>query len=636
MSASCKLGILKLFTLAMAVLFLGQNASGQSVCQSKLKPSDQQKFTQAVAAYDKKKYAESAEILRKILSKNPQSPDVLFYLGMNAVQRDFNAGGIRRYFTRLFDVCSDYPNALAHYYMGIVNYTDEKFEQALLNFNRFFEIANAQSNPTYDAVYEEASNYRYWSEFLAEAVMNQAPFEPKVLKGASSRTHEWMPYITVDGKSIYYIRQVSLNKEYTFYTKELDERVPRLCVSYLRDTVFSPGEELPEPFNMHESEGGVTITADNKLLYYSVMRQGRGGYANCDIFYSRFVDGAWQPIQNAGINVNGERSWDSQPSITPDGQWLYFASNRQGGMGGIDIWRCRRLPNGDWSRAENLGPSVNTAGNEKSPFIHADGKTLYFASDGWQGFGGYDMYFIDINNVSMQRPTNMGLPINTEDDDICFGVTTDGTKGYFATRLVSDKIVGGRDIFVFDLYPAARPERMVLVKGKVKAGNAALPNAELRVSRYGAGSAVYLIDSLDGTYQVVLSAQEDNLVSIVADGFLPHVSFVPFKNLSNLARNPLGDVVSLAPIAKGASISVPGMVYDARTKKITQSGRLILDQYVAFLQENPMVHISVEASSHDAAKAVYDYLLSCKLRYERLSYKESQGSGQLRLVVTQK
>lgn len=620
----------------VAALFLSSFAYGQSSCDYKLKPSDQHKFNQAVELYNQKKYAQSTEVLKRLVSNNPKSSDILFYLGMNAVHRDFNAGGIRRYFTRLFEACSEYPNALAHYYMGIVNYSDEKFDVALMNFNRFFEIANSQSDPSFDAVYEEASNYKYWSEFLADAMANKAPFNPVVLKGASSRTHEWMPYVTVDGKAIYYIRQVSLNKDYTFYKKELDQRVPRLCYSYLRDTVFSPGEELPAPFNMNESEGGVSITADNKLLYYSVMKQGKNGYANCDIFYSCFRDGAWQPIRNAGASVNGDRTWESQPSITPDGQWLYFASNRQGGVGGVDIWRCRRLPNGDWSRAENLGPSVNTPGNEKSPFIHADGKTLYFASDGWQGFGGYDMYFIDVNNVSIRRPTNMGLPINTEDDDICLGVTSDGLKGYFSAKMVSDKVVGGRDIFMFDLYPAARPERMSVVNGSIAFSDVKCSDVRMSVFGLDGERFCFLIDTVDYSYQIVLSTQEDNLVVVSAEGCLPFVKSVPFKMMRNRSGNPLGNVIKMSQIKVGASVPLDDVMLENGGEALSRLGRAVLDRYVSFLHNNPMVHVSVEASDVRLAKAIYDYLLSRKLRNERLSYRSSASSGPARLVVTQK
>jgi Tol biopolymer transport system component len=155
---------------------------------------------------------------------------------------------------------------------------------------------------------------------------------------------------------------------------------------------------LPAPFNSGDPEGGVSLTADGRELYFSIIRTV-AGYANSDVYCVRRVDGVWQQPDALGPQVNGDRTWESQPTVSPDGRTLIFASNRKGGQGGIDLWRCHRLKNGDWSRAENLGPAVNTAGNERLPFIHADSKTLYFASNGWQGFGGYDMYFINLTDT---------------------------------------------------------------------------------------------------------------------------------------------------------------------------------------------------------------------------------------------
>lgn len=606
---------------------------GQESCGVALKNSDKTKYNAAISAYESGHYVESAEQLRKLSAKNPKCADIYFYLGMTAVNRDFNAAGIRRYFGKLLTLCPDYPNALAHYYHGIINYSDEHYEEAVMDFNRFFEMANVAREVAYDAVYAEASNYLHWSEFLAEANRNKVPFVPQVVKGVSSPSDELLPYLTVDGRYMYYLRTISLNTEKTFYAKEFDTRVPRLFVSNRQDSLFSMGSELLPPFNQHDSEGGITMTADNRTLYYSVMTRGKGGYNNCDIYYTTLHDGSWTAIQNAGPLVNGETSWESQPTITPDGQYLYFASNRSGGMGGIDIWRCHRLPDGGWSRAENLGPSVNTAGNEKCPFIHADGKTLYFASNGWQGFGGYDMYFIDVCNIHSQRPTNMGLPINTADNDICFGVTADGLQGYFSGKSPEWKGIGGRDIFSFDLYPSARPEGMRVAHGTMTTANGTPLTGAVRVIRYGADDAVYLPNASDGTFAVALSRHEDMVLVAHAEGYMPAVQWVPAGKVRRGAAVELDFVLKAAD--KGSKHALPTMLYDAKRKQITDEGKKMLNAYVAYLQEHPLLHIAVEAPAADMAKAVYDYMLSQRLRAERLSHRSGTDVRCLQLTVKQ-
>lgn len=591
-------------------------------------------------AFEKGHYLESNELLKKLVSKNPRSADVYFYLGLCAAKRDDNPAAIRRYFTKLNTICPDYPDPRAHFYMGVIYYSDDRFDEAVDCFNRFFDGVNvmvpsdeetpsqAAARQEATALYEEASNYLYWSQFLAEAYRNQPPFNPHVVLGVSSRHSEQMPYMTVDGKSMYYLRQVPEGKEYSYYSKTHEEKVVRLCVSRWKDTTFSEGDVMEAPFNQSVGEGGVTLTADNRILYYSVLRPDRKGYANVDIFCSRLKDGRWTPIENAGTNVNGDHSWESQPSITPDGQFLYFASNRPGGLGGTDIWRCRRLPNGTWSRAENLGPSVNTSGNEKSPFIHADGKTLYFASNGWQGFGGYDMYFININDTYLQRPTNMGLPINTEKDDICFGVTTGGSQAYFAGLPTTSVGVGESDVFLFDLYPAARPEPMRCLQGRLTTADGAPLGGSVTVSRQEANDAVYLSDSTDGRFSLVLSERADNVVAASAEGYMPQVRFVPH---AQVRRGVSSDLLrfALQPLEQGGKYPLGGFPLRPSSPEFER----MLDVYADFLIAHPQINIRIEAPKTVDAKPIYDYLLSRKLRPERLSFHGGTDVPSIRLVI---
>src|SRR5574344_612024 len=625
-----RLGVLSLL-LALSVTALAQKDS-VAVCPYRFSVVDRTNFEKGVAAYNEKHYTECATLLRKVSAKNPKAADPYFYLGMTAAKQDNNPAAIRRYFTKLAAVCPDYPNALAHFYMGVVNYTDEHYEAAIGNFNRYFDIANRQSTPEYVAVYEEASNYLYWSQFLSEAMLNPVPFSPQVVRGASSRYDELLPFITWDGRQIYYLRQVSQRKERTFYAKMNEQLEPRLCVSRWRDTVFSSGEELPAPFNQGAVEGGVSLTADNNTLYYSILTT-EGGVSNFDIYYSQFRDGAWQPIQNAGSNVNTPKAWDSQPSISPDAQLLYFASNRPGGLGGTDIWVCHRLPNGDWSRAENLGPSVNTAGNEKCPFLHADGHTLYFASNGWQGFGGYDMYFIDLRDTYMQRPTNMGMPLNNENDDICFGVIADGTQGYFANKSTTYTGVGGTDIFRFELYPDARPDPMRIVPVRVTTASGQPGKTTINVKHYASNGteypeSSYLLDFSQHNTAIALSKTENNLVVATANGYMPAPKLLP-KNISSDTLR-----FTLFPIKEGDRYPLPASLYDLRTSQLTSAARQLLDVYVSVLQENPRLHIRIESPVAAEAQAIYAYMLSCKLRVERLEQRVNTSIATASIVIT--
>ena len=572
----------------------------QGQCGVKVKGADEAAYRQALAEYEQKHYREASKALRTVAQRNPKAADPQFWLGMAAVKNGFNTTGIRKYFTKCVELCPDYPNALAHYYMGMILYTDERYEEATAELETYFRMANHCDDPAQTAVYEEASAYLHWSRFLAEAVLHMAPFDPAPLAGVSSaKRNENLPFITHDGSKCYYLREVPARKDRTsFYVSDAEKTVWKLFVSQWKDTAFNAGSELPAPFNQGDAEGGVSVTADGRTLYFSRITYD-GGYANCDIYRGKWypegdlntlekknntvkkaASGKWE-VERMGSNINGERTWESQPSVSADGQWLYFASNRKGGVGGTDIWRCHRLKNGDWSRPENLGARVNTVGSEKFPFLHADGHTLYFVSDGWQGFGGYDVYFIDLAEGGEARPTNLGLPINTENDELSFGVTADGTRAYFPGKLKSSR---SREILTFDLYPAARPEPMRCCRATVT---------------FNGGEKDTLF---------MLSERTATAVTFAAEGCLPAIVCVTGKEFaSKQCRFALSDSTSALEV------------------KILSGGRLsgrderLLDAWAQWLIDHPRVHLAVECPTLAEAKAVCDYLLKKKkLRAERL------------------
>lgn len=579
------LALLLLFALHLSPFTL----QGQD-CGVKVKPADGKTLDEALGEYDRQHYREASQLLRRVAQHNPKAAEPQFWLGMTAVRNGFNTTAIRKYFTKCIELCPDYPNALAHYYMGMIHYTDARYDEATAEMEAYFRLANNSDDATQTAVYEEASAYLHWSRFLAEAVRNMAPFDPHPLSGVSSKRNESLPFITVDGQHCYFLREMPVKKDNTsFYVSQMEKTRWALFRSDWQDRAFSRGVELPSPFNSGDPEGGVSLTADGRTLFYSRITNN-AGYANSDLYCAEWSAerGRWT-VTPLGNGINGDRTWESQPSVSADGQWLYFASNRKGGQGGIDLWRCHRLKNGDWSRPENLGPSVNTPGNEKFPFLHADGHTLYFVSDGWQGFGGYDIYFIDLAEGGAARPTNLGLPVNSEGDELSFGVTADGSRAYFPGRVASSR---STDILMFDLYPAARPEAMRLCHLKVDGADTLL----------------------------MLSERNASTVTLAREGKLPVV-------LSGKARELDGRRVALAD-------SVASLAVTFADGTLTPQAESVLDAWTTWLFDHPRVHVAVECPKTADAKAVYDYLIKKKLRAERLSYRGGTAivNPQIRLL----
>ena len=552
----------------------------QAQCGVKVKTADRSAYEEAVKLIEGHHYHDGAAKMRRVAQRNVKAADPQFWLGIAAAGDGFNATGIRRYFTKCIDLCPAYPNPLAHYYMGIIHYTDKRYDDAVIELEKYFTLSNGNTDRLIGAAYEDASNYLYWSQFLAEATLNMAPFDPQRVAGVSSKHNEMLPYLSIDGREFYYLRELPVEQGHTFYARELEQKRWRLCCSRWQDTTFSKGIELPPPFNSGLPEGSVSLTADGKELYFSIITNNQG-YANSDLYRVRRKGGRWQQAENLGPQVNGDRTWESQPSVSADGQTLFFASNRKGGQGGIDIWRCHRLKNGDWSRPENLGSNVNTAGKDKGPFIAADGRTLYFLSDGWQGFGRYDVYFADLADIYGNRPTNLGLPINTEDDEISFGVTADGRRAYFSGRVEESR---SADILIFDLYPAARPEPM------------ALRHVTLTGSH---GSRDTLL---------ILSESNLNTVVLADSGTLPTICCGKARDFGSKVL-PLED--TLAPLT----------VTFLSGSRLTPEGELVTDALAQWLIGHPRIHLAIECPKITESRTVYDRLRRQGIRPDRLSHR---------------
>lgn len=179
---------------------------------------------------------------------------------------------------------------------------------------------------------------------------------------------------------------------------------------------------------------------------------------SCDLYISYLTPEGWSEPENAGNNVNSD-AWESAPSLSPDKRDLYFSSNREGGYGNSDIYRSHRLANGRWTEPENLGPEVNTPGNESCPFIHSDNQTLYFTSNGHLGYGGDDLLMVKKGpKNSWSKAVNLGYPINTIENEGSLVVAADGKTAYYASDRSDSR--GGLDIYSFELRSEMRPQKL--------------------------------------------------------------------------------------------------------------------------------------------------------------------------------
>ena len=196
----------------------------------------------------------------------------------------------------------------------------------------------------------------------------------------------------------------------------------------------------------------------------------------------RRANGEWSKPANLGETIN-TRHWESQPSLSANGRKLYFTSKRPGGLGGADLYYSVRQQDGTWGRPRNLGPEINTPMSEESPFIHPDGRTLYFRSEGYDGFGSFDIYTSRLTGNKWSTPTHLGHPINTSGEDGALVVNLNGTKGFLASNIYKEEKLDHLDIYEFDLPEPFRPLPMTFIKGRILDEQTKLPlRAEILIT----------------------------------------------------------------------------------------------------------------------------------------------------------
>ena len=304
------------------------------------------------------------------------------------------------------------------------------------------------------------------------------------------------------------------------------------------------------------------MSVDNKLLFITVVEQvnvNGYGFPTQDIYYAEFKEGYWSDLKSCGPNINSMKVWEGQPSISADNRTLYFSRAINKVIPGehfglMDIYKSERQADGSWGKAINLGPEINTAGNEKSPFMHSDSYTLYFSSDMHMGMGGFDIFFSKMDeNGTFSRIKNLGYPINTEEDEHGFIVGNDGRYGYFSSMVEEVSL----DIYSFELYQEARPEKIVFVKGETISGKEALEGLEIKLKNVNTQKEVdAVLDTETGEYVGVIAVKEDEDVLMTAkkDGYAFTSQYI--SSDENVVGKPVESKLEVKEIKKGEAYRI--------------------------------------------------------------------------------
>jgi outer membrane protein OmpA-like peptidoglycan-associated protein len=397
----------------------------------------------------------------------------------------------------------------------------QKNDSALIYYKLFLQRIKPIVADDSAAVRDATTLLKFTDQCIALRAQPKNTQDPVTLKGdINSPYDDFSPSVTPDGKSLYFTsRRPSTNKKMYVETKDFGDDI---FYSSLGTSGWGKPLALPPPVNSKDDEGAVSISADGQTVFYSLCRRP-DGMGDCDIYYSELNGTSWSAPKNLGRAFNSP-AWDAQPSISPDGLTMYFSSRRFGSIDGSeDIWVAYKNTDGSWGKPVNLGPTINTGGSERSPFIANDGKTLYFSSNGRPGFGGHDLFMTrKQDDGTWTEPVNLGSPINSAGDDEFLTIPARGDKIYYASQ--RDSLKGSMDIYEAILPANMRPYPVTLVTGKVFDKNTKKPlGAKIEVTDLVKDQiqAEYRSNAETGEFQIPLPAGKNYGITASA----PHYAF---------------------------------------------------------------------------------------------------------------
>ncbi|MFN6946787.1 MAG: OmpA family protein [Cytophagaceae bacterium] len=521
-----------------------------------------------------------------------------------------------------------------YFYLGRSLHLNHQFSEAILEYQKYYTLLKGAEKSRKAEIERLIKNCENGIELMFY------PMEVEIKNAGpsvNSKFPDYNPVISADEKSLIFTSRRDnstgglLDPEDGLFHEDI-------YISHKQENAWSDPVSISSKINTESHDACIGLSADGQqMLIYKATSNGG------DIFISSLKGDQWTAPKNLGSNINTP-GWESSGSISADNNVLFFTSDKKGGVGGTDIYMSRRQTNGDFGPAKLLGPQINTPEDELSPFIHADGKTLYFSSRGHNSMGGFDIFSVQINLETgeiLSDPENIGYPINTADDDVYFVWSADNSRAYFSS--FREEGFGEKDIYMLERNIAFAP--LVVWMGTVHDAITREPiEAQIvvtdNVTKQVIG--VYTPNSSTGRYTVILPAGRNYGIAVDAEGYTFYSKNINIPDLDTYQE--IKDSITLNPLIKGSSIVLRNVFFDVNKSDLRGESEVELDRLYTMLSKNLTIK-RVEIGGHtdsdgnkalniklseNRAKSVYDYLVSKGISKERLIFK---GYGDTKPMV---
>ena len=500
---------------------------------------------------------------------------------------------------------------ITYYYLGKAYHFKNRFDRAVSNYYNYRSFIELDDVETYNQVRQQIQ----YAENAMELVKN--PVGVKVMNlgpEINTKYPEYCPVVSADGRVLIFTSRRQggtsdvLDQDGQYYEDIY------VC-SRQPDGKWSPPVGIGSNINSVGHEAAIGLSPNGQLLFIYKDDNNDG-----NIYQSTLDGSSWTKPQPLGSNINSS-AWETHATVNAEEDMLIFVSNRsEGGYGGRDLWYCKKLPNGEWGLALNMGSVINTQFEEDSPFISADGKTLIFSSQGHTSMGGFDIFRSEFVDGAWTTPENIGYPINTAEDDVFFTLTPDGLHAYYSSRM--DGGYGETDLYRLKLEPR-KTDQLAVARGVMKVPAMAYADISAKImvtDEGGAPVGTYRPNPKTGYYVLVLKPEETYTLSYEADGYEPITTQLPVASDEVYAE--YDGVLELKEVVFGENI----LALQAETDKLNKEKEAAAAKAAeeAKLAEAAAAQAKLDAELEALAKAKEEE----RKKAEALAAKEKEEAAQ--------
>lgn len=384
--------------------------------------------------FDYGDYPHALILFEQLLPMDSTNNELNYKIGVCRFENKKTRAGSKRYFEKTDK--SLYPEV--YYYLGRLYHAESRFEKAIESYHAYIKVKGEKEHTIKET--EDLVEKSYFAMMQAKMISTDITID-NMGNTINTEFAEYAPLLPTEENKLYFTTRRSNG---VWKSKDaLENYYEDIYVSEKKDGVWQTPQPLDTTVNTFYHDAGTGISSDGeRLLIYHTSEDHLHGH----IYETKYIDGKWTKPSIVDAHINSPKYNETSACFSPDGEMIFFSSDRPGGYGGKDLYSVKKAPNGKWATPMNLGPTINTEYNEDAPFVHPHDSVLYFSSEGHQNMGGYDVFkssFDESEHFSV--PLNLGAPVNTVDDDIFFVLNASGSTGY-----MSSKREGGYGLY--DLY----------------------------------------------------------------------------------------------------------------------------------------------------------------------------------------